>query len=436
MKCKRHARRTFKRSISRVFMFSSRKPLSCIFGLSTLTVLYAVYEINQLNYLSQVRKHRFSPREDDKILNGNIEGKGNSVWNNETVGLHKKWDLLHQKQKGAVPTSKDNMTLGENRNKTAIPQNKKGNLTITGTSHKNITGKTSNQSTKALPKPNKWKVSLTFRNKGLNNPFLLNHGNNRTAYVYKDVCIESDPIGKYKGNKIVIYNSGIKTHKKIFSFWVKFVPWGLSKKGSLVYHKDENAYFLKAKAHLYRNMDHCFKDISVTLFQLLQKQGHLTNTKNYLFTLVGRKPKPDWNFGWLHAMNINTTTYKTFHVSGPGLAPKTCFSKGIIADSTHSAFRGRMHRPQDVKALTKFLLNTYNISLSSCLERDPAQPQITIIERRERRKILNIQEVTGNLTQIGYTRVNSTAFEAHSLREQMLLAFCSDILIGVQGAGG
>ncbi len=63
-------------------MISSRKPLSCLFGLSTLTVLYALYEINQLNYLYQARKHGFSPREDGKIVNGNIEGTRSPIKDN------------------------------------------------------------------------------------------------------------------------------------------------------------------------------------------------------------------------------------------------------------------------------------------------------------------------------------------------------------------
>ncbi len=66
-------------------MISSRKPLSCLFGLSTLTVLYALYEINQLNYLYQARKHGFSPREDGKIANGNIEGNGDPSRDNGTT---------------------------------------------------------------------------------------------------------------------------------------------------------------------------------------------------------------------------------------------------------------------------------------------------------------------------------------------------------------
>ncbi len=349
--------------------------------------------------------------------------------------LHKNWDLIHQNYENLVPPGENNMMTGRNRNKSIVLQNQKGVNVHTVSRNRNNTAKSSNSSHKVHTKSKKWEVPLTFGNKSMNNPILLKHGYNDTAFIYKDVCIENDPAGKYKGNKIVIYNSGIKTHKKIFNFWVKFVPWSMNTKRTMVYHKNHNAYFLKAKAHLFRNMDHCFKDISVTLFQLLQKQGHLSNTTNYLFTLVGRKAKPDWNFGWLHAMNINTTAYKTFHVNEPTLAPKTCFSKGIIADSTHSTFRGRRHRPQDVKALTKFLLNAYNITIDSCHAHDPAQPQITIIERRGRRKILNVQDIKGNLTQAGYSHVTSTAFETHSLREQMLLAYCSDILIGVHGAG-
>ncbi len=239
------------------------------------------------------------------------------------------------------------------------------------------------------------------------------------------LCIEKDP--KTNGNKLTVYNAEINTHKKLFGFWVKFVTAPLIPR-DITYHENHNAYFLHAKGGLFRNLDHCFKDISLTLFQLLTLLGHLKGTNNVLFTGIGRKPKRDFNFGWLDAMNVNTKLYPnfSFHTAKPG----TCFSGAVFADSTHSSFRGRRHRPSDVKELTTFLLNAYNITMDSCHKQNARQPTITIIERRAKRKIMNIPDIKSHLANAGYTDVTATPFEKHNLLEQMLLSYCSDVLIG------
>ena len=49
--------------------------------------------------------------------------------------------------------------------------------------------------------------------------------------------------------------------------------------------------------------------------------------------------------------------------------------------------------------------------------------------------ITNSQEITEHLQEAGYSDVTTTALEGHSLRGQMVLAYCSDVIVGIHGAG-
>ena len=258
-------------------------------------------------------------------------------------------------------------------------------------------------------------------------------GKNETAYLFNEgVCIEKDRrTGK---NIITVFNAETNTHRKLFGYWVKFLTWPFPEKRTHNYN-NYNAYFLKAKGGLFRNMDHCFKDILITLFQLLKKLGHLKNTTNILFTTEDRKKWPDFNFGWLKVLNVNTKLFPQWNFNH--VPPGTCFSRAVFANTTHESFslNGTIrHRPQDVKDVTGYLLSAYNITQDEC-HRQKSQPKITIIERKGKRKILNIHEIMSHLHKAGYTDVTATAPERRSLRGQMLLAYCSDLLIGVHGAG-
>ena len=107
-----------------------------------------------------------------------------------------------------------------------------------------------------------------------------------------------------------------------------------------------------------------------------------------------------------------------------------------FTDSTHNQFKGKHHRALDVKQTTVFLLNTFKISDRDCCHTEAKEIlSIVIIQRGWKRKILNIHEVLHNIKLLGSHNVTVVTFEQHSLREQMRIAYCSDILIGVHGAG-
>ena len=261
---------------------------------------------------------------------------------------------------------------------------------------------------------------------GRNEQIRILVGKNETAYFFNEgVCIEKDQ--RTKKNIITVYNAETNTHKKMFGHWVRFLTWPFPKDS--IKYKNHNAYFLKAKGGLFRNMDHCFKDILITLFQLLKSLGHLKNTTNILFTTVDRKPWGDFNFGWLKVLNVNTKLFPGWNFNK--VPPGTCFSGAVFANTTHESFEGIRHRPRDVKDVTSYLLNAYHITQDDCQKQDDSQPTITIIRRRSKRKILNLYEITNHLRKAGYSDVTATPFERHSLRQQMLLAYCSDLLIGV-----
>ncbi len=215
-------------------------------------------------------------------------------------------------------------------------------------------------------------------------------GKNETAYMFRQgVCI--DRVRRTEGNIITVYNAEYIAYKNMFGYWVRFLTEPFPN-NEHTYYENHNAYFLQAKGGLFRNMDHCFKDILVTLFQLLKSLGHLKNTSNVLFTTEERGQWPDFNFGWLDVLNINTKLFPGWNYKN--VPPGTCFSTAIFANPTHESFHGKFHRSQDVKEVVSYLLNAYNITEDVCHKQVASQPTITIIARRVTRKILNLQVCT------------------------------------------
>ncbi len=243
-------------------------------------------------------------------------------------------------------------------------------------------------------------------------------GKDETAFLFNQgVCIEEDPV---RDSKIItVYNAEANTHKDIFGFDVKFLnqPFPTTKHE---YYENHNAYFLKTKGGLFRNMDHCFKDILVTLFQLLKSLGHLKNTTNVLFTTEERGAHPDFNFDWLRILNVDTKLFPTWNFKT--VPERTCFARASFANSTHGSFSQVHHRPRDVKAVTRYILYAYNITNNDCRKETASQPTITIIQRRShsKRRILNLPEITTRLQKEGYINVTAISFELLKLREQVL----------------
>ena len=74
----------------------------------------------------------------------------------------------------------------------------------------------------------------------------------------------------------------------------------------------------------------------------------------------------------------------------------------------------------------------FNIKTDKC---DRKKSKILIITRNTNRKILNIEQLTETLMRMTSQDVETVAMETLSIREQIKKVYCSDVLIGVHGAG-
>ena len=83
-------------------------------------------------------------------------------------------------------------------------------------------------------------------------------------------------------------------------------------------------------------------------------------------------------------------------------------------------------------SITEIYRSYYDISVDHC---NQSKINILIIQRTKTRKILNLDSIIRKLTFHTNHHIQSFCFELHSIKEQMQRTFCTDILIGVHGAG-
>ena len=69
-----------------------------------------------------------------------------------------------------------------------------------------------------------------------------------------------------------------------------------------------------------------------------------------------------------------------------------------------------------------------NISYTQC----GAKNRVTIIQRHQR-KILNLHELMEASRSAGYINTHTVTFEEMKLVDQMRAAYCTDVLVGIQG---
>ena len=74
----------------------------------------------------------------------------------------------------------------------------------------------------------------------------------------------------------------------------------------------------------------------------------------------------------------------------------------------------------------------FNIKAEKC---DQKKAKILIINRDTNRKILNIEQLIETLMSMTSQDVETVAMETLSIRKQIEKVYCSDVLIGVHGAG-
>ena len=85
-----------------------------------------------------------------------------------------------------------------------------------------------------------------------------------------------------------------------------------------------------------------------------------------------------------------------------------------------------------MKRLVDHYKMKFNIKADKC---DQKKAKILIINRNTNRKILNIAQLKDTLMSRTLQDVETVAMETLSIRKQIEKVYCSDILIGVHGAG-
>ena len=103
----------------------------------------------------------------------------------------------------------------------------------------------------------------------------------------------------------------------------------------------------------------------------------------------------------------------------------------FISDTRHCE-HCKLPSHRDVTRLVDHYKMRFNIKAENC---DRKKKKILIINRNINRKILNIEHLTQSLIRRTLQDVETIAMKTVSIRKQIGKVYCSDVLIGVHGAG-
>ena len=115
----------------------------------------------------------------------------------------------------------------------------------------------------------------------------------------------------------------------------------------------------------------------------------------------------------LHTLPINKKHYGFVYET-----PNTCYPYGVFG----TVGKGNKREVVD------YVLKKVNITQSTCSH------SVILVQRRNRR-ILNMAEVLQTARYIGYTDARIVYMENYKVDEQLKLAACARIIVGVHGAG-
>ena len=99
---------------------------------------------------------------------------------------------------------------------------------------------------------------------------------------------------------------------------------------------------------------------------------------------------------------------------------------------TKNPYPWHLPKREDWEMTVEYYLRYFNISKEYCNKQNT---NIMIINRKNNRKILNIKDVAKKLALDTSRQIKVITFEELSIQKQMQEVYCTDIMIGVQGAG-
>ena len=257
-------------------------------------------------------------------------------------------------------------------------------------------------------------------------------------YQYSNVCIEqhhTSEMNDVNGSSvIVIYNPTARRHCRgirrlnvagslntLRNHWDVESRSSAVPQGHTVIH--ETAFFVVQTCPA--NLHHFFQDEFMPLFSVMHKLKRIEMSAGLSNHVLYRSPGElnscsdlkRYEF-FLQLLNVNMS-----HDVYYNTPPNTCFSRGVFGTND-------LLPKQDARWPIDFIKakQTKNIS---CVHNSSS----LVIIQREYRNILNVDDLKGvAMSLTGYT-TQVVAFHALSVQEQLAVASCSQVMVGVQGAG-
>ena len=229
---------------------------------------------------------------------------------------------------------------------------------------------------------------------------------------------------------LVVYNAPMEVNIKIRVavgpnivnnfWWITFVKESVPPQNHVI--RNHTAFFVIPTCE--GNLHHFWQDHVISLYSTMKATKRLNSSvPNQLFY-----NKPIWDFDTsdgchdpsryeaiLFALSIRQPHY-TYH-KAPG---STCYKDAVLGAYSKKIWVGE---PENYVAK---MLGAHS---SLCPNRR------VLIQQRRNRKILNADELKRAAEEIGFNWTDVVTFEDVTLRQQLKNVACSDILVGVQGAG-
>ncbi len=244
--------------------------------------------------------------------------------------------------------------------------------------------------------------------------------NSRVSRIYynetkKIVIYNAD----WNGSKIVRVAGSAKTKRNFWNltFTTASVP------SDVRYLKDKVAYFVSTSCP--GNLHHFWEDEFHMLYSVVSKTGRLkSRNKNQMLYVSPHDLEPrmqDCRSTTRYQEFLWLLNFEKFHDAFFRIEPDTCYGHGVF---------GLRNFNKNRRDAVEYVLEQANISYRDC----PIGDVITIVERQFRR-ILNIHELKTSAESMGYNNVQVVRLSDHTVLEQMRMAACSTVWVGVNGAG-
>ena len=242
-----------------------------------------------------------------------------------------------------------------------------------------------------------------------------------------EVPIEVEPDRKVTAKKIVIYNSyGDKPFKFDVAgtsnrldhfYWIYFNKSSIPVNHT--YISEYPAYFSIPACT--GNIYHFWVDFFVGLYGVLNLTNRLDSTvPNQLFYRdpLMEIPYDDCNYFHRYEDLLFSLSIQPQHQSYHDVVPNTCYQNAVFG-----------WKPWRTEEVTQYVINKMGIRKDMC-----KNGTVTLVQRRFRR-VLNMEDLQDATLRSNFSSVQIVMFEDMSLKNQIQTAYCTDILIGIHGAG-